>query len=111
MDNIRFNRDIALVDDADFSLRLFYKVQRVVYTDMVFYHWMQHKTNQTTMSTYIKYASAANAYESMVQHVSLIVDDKNTLAILKSQSLIWNINACERGVKEHCLNKHIIRLS
>lgn len=34
LDNIRFNRDIALVDDADFSLRLFYKVQRVVYTDV-----------------------------------------------------------------------------
>lgn len=105
LDDIRFNHDIALVDDADFSLRLFCKVQRVFYTDKVFYHWMQHETNQTTIGSYIKYASAAGAYEDMVHYVSEIINSDNTLSILRSQSLIWNINACERGVKEHCLSK------
>ena len=33
------------------------------------------------------------------------IDNDNTLSILKSQSLIWNINACERGVREQCLSK------
>ncbi len=105
LDDVRFNQDIALVDDADFSLRLFCKVQRVVYTDKVFYHWMQHETNQTTTGSYVKYANAAGAYEDMVRYVSETIDNDNTLSILKSQSLIWNINACERGVREQCLSK------
>lgn len=105
LDDVRFNQDIALVDDADFSLRLFCKVQRVVYTDKVFYHWMQHETNQTTTGSYVKYANAAGAYEDMVRYVSETIDNDNTLSILKSQSLIWNINACKRGVREQCLSK------
>lgn len=106
LDDIRFNPNIALVDDADFSLRLFCKVQKVFYTDKIFYHWMQHETNQTTTGSYKKYSSAACAYEDMVRYVSEIINSDNTLSILKSQSLIWNINACERGVKEHCLSEY-----
>lgn len=105
MNDIRFNSNIALVDDADFSLRLFCKVQKVFYTDSIFYHWMQHETNQTATGSYKKYASAACAYEDMVRYVSEFIKNENTLDILKSQSLIWNINACERGVREQCLSE------
>lgn len=67
---------------------------------------MQHETNQTTTGSYKKYSSVACAYEDMVRYVSEIINSDNTLSILKSQSLIWNINACERGVKEHCLSEY-----
>lgn len=97
INNTRFDIRVALVDDADFSLRLFKNVNKVCYTDSVLYHWMQHKTNQTTTGSYEKYASAAKAYETMVTYVNNLVTNEETKDILKSQSLIWHINACERG--------------
>ena len=46
--DLKFNEHISLVDDADFTLRLFRNVRKVCYVDAVFYHWMQHITNQTS---------------------------------------------------------------
>ncbi|HBO03266.1 MAG TPA: hypothetical protein DD432_01470 [Eubacterium sp.] len=103
--NIKFDNNIALVDDADFSIRLFKNVNRVCYTEDVFYHWMQHNNNQTTIGAYTKYASAAKAYELMVREVEAVIENNKTLDTLKSHSLIWHLNACERGINERCLDR------
>ncbi len=106
LNKVRFDISIALVDDADFSLRLFHDVLKVSYIDLPLYHWMQHATNQTTTGSYQKYASAAKAYEKMVCYLNGFIVSEKTKDILKSQSLIWNINACERGLQEGLLSKN-----
>ena len=105
LNEIWFNTNIALVDDADFSLRLFKDVHKVCYVNLPFYHWMQHVNNQTATGSYSKYASAADTYEDMVHYLDGFIKKKETGDIIRSQSLIWNLNALERGLKEHRLDK------
>lgn len=105
VNNIRFNSNVSLVDDAEFSIRFFKNVDKVCYTDSVYYHWMQHRDNQTTTGSYLKYENAAYAYETMVNDVQIIIEDNKTIDILKSHSLIWHINALEKGIKEKALDR------
>ena len=107
--DLKFNEHISLVDDADFTLRLFRNVRKVCYVDAVFYHWMQHITNQTKTGGYEKCSSAAHAYENMVQYVSGFITNKNVIDILSEQSLNWNIAALNKYILQDNIEKSEMR--
>lgn len=70
--NHNFDESIPLVDDADFSVRLFLDLKpKTVYTDVVFYHWMQHADNQSYSSSYTKYYKAAMGLKKLADYCKL----------------------------------------
>ncbi len=92
---LKFDVDVALVDDAVFSVNLFNKSSRVKggYYKAEMYFWMQHETNQTNKSAPERYLSATNGFETLLPLV-----ENNTVCYngIVKQLLGWNYAALSK---------------
>lgn len=95
--SLRFDTDTPLVDDAKFSIYLFSKEFVTTYRNITMYHWVQHQTNQTYASNYIKCYKAALTFKDLIDFTKTkdkIIQDK-----LINQYLQWLMLTYKRQYK------------
>lgn len=97
---LRFNKNIALVDDAVMSIQLFENINRVAHLQVPMYHWMQHKTNQTRTGSYQKYVSACEGYDYIISEAQRLGLENDIVKVLQSQRLLWNVNTLDRMISK-----------
>ena len=95
--SLKFNLEAPLVDDAEFTLHLFSNNFISTYRNVVMYHWVQHKDNQTTTSNFEKYYKAALTYEKLVQYTKNSSKEVNEKII--NQYMDWLMMSFKRLYK------------
>ena len=95
--SLRFDKDAPLVDDAKFSVYLFSKDFISTYRNVIMYHWVQHHTNQTTSSNFMKYYKAALTFGDLVIYTKDKCKEVNDKLI--NQYLQWLMMSYKRLYK------------
>lgn len=96
--NNYFDTKIMLVDDADFTIRVFDNVKTVCYVNEKLYYWVQHGTNQTTSSSYISYYSATIAFVNMIKFCKQKGIEKKTIDSLYSNLSQWAVSTLDKYI-------------
>lgn len=100
--NVRFNTTFELVNDAVFSIELFSKDFVTVYRPICGYHWMQHSNNQTIVSNYKKYLSAAKGFRYLIDYT------KNRPSNIRIPLIMQYLNWLTHAYKKLVLSKGFI---
>lgn len=92
---LRFRENVALVDDAVFSIELFNRECVCVQYMEALYYWMQHTDNQTSNSNIDRYVSAINGYEYILEEV--ITQETAVRHALQGHLGIWCLILLEKS--------------